>query len=453
MSRRAHQLIEAVRRPVPEGTFVVGLGLMVAGVTTYGFQIVCYHALSKSAYTALNGLWVIAFVLAPGFFLPLEQEVSRALAHRRALGQGGGPVVRRAAVAGAILATSLVVVTLLVEAITTALGQSLSENFFHGEEVLLPCLLIALCTYAVQHLARGTLSGNGRFKPYAKIIGVEGVIRLVPAMVLLAIGVDGLVWYGLCFAIPPLIATLVSLRGEHGLLQPGPDAPWSELSVNLSWLFSGSLLFQLLSYSPVIGILVLANGKVERELAADFIVGFFIARIPILLFQAVQAALLPKLAGLAGSGRHADFRSGVKKLLVVVLAVGVAGVVGAATLGSFAGRHLFGDSFALDNRDLALLALGSGLFILALTLAQALIALNGHARATFAWLVGNAWFWAAVAMSSDDLFLRNEIGFAVGAGVSAAVMAWLLQRRFREEVPPGALDELVENIEHEPLEI
>ena len=122
-----------------------------------------------------------------------------------------------------------------------------------------------------------------------------------------------------------------------------------------------------------------------------------------------------------------------------------AGVVGAATLGSFAGHLLFGNNFALDNRDLALLALGSALFILALTLAQALIALNGHSRATFAWLVGNAWFWAATAMSSDDLFLRNEIGFAVGAGMSAAVMAWLLQRRFREEVPAGALDELVEN--------
>ena len=41
----------------------------------------------------------------------------------------------------------------------------------------------------------------------------------------------------------------------------------------------------------------------ERGDAADFIVGFFIARIPILLFQAIQAALLPKLAALVRRGQ------------------------------------------------------------------------------------------------------------------------------------------------------
>src|SRR5260370_265933 len=94
MSERAHRLIEAARRPVPEGTYVVGAGLLVSGVTTYGFQILSYRALSKPDYAALSALWVFVFVLAPGFFLPLEQEVGRALAHRRARDIGGGAPVQ-----------------------------------------------------------------------------------------------------------------------------------------------------------------------------------------------------------------------------------------------------------------------------------------------------------------------------------------------------------------------
>jgi hypothetical protein len=63
---------------VPEGTFAVGAGLAISGVTTYGFQILAFRGLSKPDYAALNALWVFVFVLAPGVFLPLEQEVGRA---------------------------------------------------------------------------------------------------------------------------------------------------------------------------------------------------------------------------------------------------------------------------------------------------------------------------------------------------------------------------------------
>jgi len=212
------------------------------------------------------------------------------------------------------------------------------------------------------------------------------------------------------------------------------------------------VLAQLLSYSPVIGILVLAS-PAQKDLAADFIVGFFLARIPILLFQAVQAALLPKLAGLIGSGRHADFNAGLRKLLLLVVGVGVLGVVGAYVLGTTAGEILFGDKFKLDATDLALLAAGSGLFILALTLAQALIALMGHARATYAWIAGNVAFWIVAVASGHDLFLRVELGFVAGCGVAAAAMWVFLANRIRHGIPEDALADFVEQIEHEQLEI
>jgi O-antigen/teichoic acid export membrane protein len=447
MAQRTQRLIEAAKKPLPEGTFVVGAGLIVAGITAYGFQILSFRALSKPDYAALNALWVFVFVLAPGFFLPLEQEVGRAVSHRRAIEEGGGPVVKRAALLGLWLTIGLALVT-----IAAAIGTPIVDNLFEGEVGLVACLIIALFTYGVQHITRGTLAGNGRFGPYGMILGAEGMIRILPCAALALAGVDQPVYYGLCLAIPPAFASLVSLRGQHGLLEPGPQAPWSELSTNLGYLFFGSLLAQALSYAPFLGAQILAKPG-QKDAVADFIVGLFLARIPILLFQAVQAALLPKLAHLIGSGRHDDFKDGLRKLVLVVVGIAVIGVVAAGTLGPTVGEILFGDKFTLGNIDLALLAAGSGLFILALTLAQALIALMGHAKALVAWVSGIVVFVGVTAATGPDLFRRVELGFIAGAAAAAGVMGLLLLRQLRAGIPEGSLESFVEQIEHEPLEI
>jgi O-antigen/teichoic acid export membrane protein len=448
MSQRAQRIIDAARKvPVPEGTYAVGFGLLIAGLTAYGFQILAFKALSKTEYAALNGLWICVFVVAPGFFLPLEQEVGRAVSDRRARNVGGGPVVRKAALAGALLTGGLIALTLVLAATT-----SLVDRLFHDQGVLTVCFVIALATYAVQHITRGTLSGNGRFGPYGMILAAEGVLRMAPVLILYLAGIDEIVWYGLALAIPPAIASAIALRGQRDLLAPGPEAEWSELSTHLTLLFLGSLAAQTLSYSAALAAIVLAKGPIERAEAADFIVGFFIARIPILLFQAIQAALLPKLAALSGAGKHDDFRSGLMKLIAIVIGIGALGVVAGATVGPIAGEILFGEKFHLDNRDLALLAAGSALFILALTLAQALIALRGHGRALVAWCIGLVLCVGVTIGSTDDLFLRVELGFLAGCAGAAAAMAALLVTRMRAE-SAESLGLLVDAIEHEPLEI
>src|SRR6266511_1074503 len=230
MAQRAQRSLETARNAVPEGTFAVGAGLLVAGITAYAFQIVSFRALAKGDYTALNGLWVLIFVVAPGMFLPLEQEVGRALADRRARGVGGGPLVKRAALLGGILTVALIVAAL-------AASGPLSDKLFHGRTALLVCFAIALASYAVEHLTRGTLSGNARFGPYGLLLAIEGVVRVAPCIVLWAVGIDEPFYYGLALAIPPALSSALALRGQHGLLKPGPEAPYSELSTALGYLF------------------------------------------------------------------------------------------------------------------------------------------------------------------------------------------------------------------------
>lgn len=410
------------RNPLPEGTLAVGAGLLVGGLTAYGYLVVSGRVLGPARYASLSALWFLGFVAGPGCFLPLEQEVGRALAARRARGIGGGPVIRRAALAGGSLAAVLVVASL-------AASGPLMSDLFDRDALLLVGFLLVLVGYFAAHLTRGSLAGNGRFGPYGVLLGAEGTVRLLGCVALAVAGADRAGPYGLFIGIAPLAAVLIALRGQHGLVNPGPDSPWSELSSALGYLLAGAVLAQLLVNAAPLAVKVLATPS-EQKIAGRFIAGVVVARIPVFLFQAVQAALLPKLAHLAGAGRLADFRRGLRRLVDAMAGLGVIATVAAVAVGPFALRILFGAEFQLTRRDLGYLAVGSVIYMLALILAQALIALKGHALAAAGWVVGVVTFVVVTAMGSD-LLLRVELAYVAGSTASALAMAGLLVSRLR----------------------
>ena len=69
------------------------------------------------------------------------------------------------------------------------------------------------------------------------------------------------------------------------------------------------------------------------------------------------------------------------------------------------------------------------------------------------WLIGIIVFTVVTAVAGNALFLRVEIGSIAGAGAAAGVMAISLMRQLRAGIPQESLAALVEQIEHEPLEI
>jgi O-antigen/teichoic acid export membrane protein len=412
LSAFAPSRISVLLAALPSGTIPVGLGLVVSGVSAYGFQIIAFRVLGSQSFAALNGLWATAFVLAPGLFLPLEQEVARALAHRKALGQGGRPLIRRAGVLGAFLVVGVVI-------LVVSLRVPIEERLLRGSDQLFVALVVVLVGFAIESLGRGILSGNGRFGRYGIVVGVDGFSRVALAAVIAVVGFSTLGWFGVVFAIAPFLAVLAGLIGIREVAEPGPPAPMSELSTALGWLLLGSTFSQALGYSAYIGASVLATTSQDAELGA-FIAGLFIARIPLILFQAVQAALLPKLASLLGRGRFEEFRAGMLRLLAVVIAASFVGVLASLAIGAPVGRVLFGDNFTLSGVALAALTAGIFLIVIALTLAQALIALQHYAIAALAWVVAMILFVAVMATPWFDIFTRAEVGFVVG-GVAAVV--------------------------------
>lgn len=426
---------------LPQGVAPVGAGLLVNGLTAYGFLIVSARAVGPEQYASLSVLWALIFLLGPGLFLPVEQEVGRALSARGVRGWGGRPVVRRAAIVGGCVAAVLLVGSL-------AFAEALLDQLFDGQVLLLTGLSVGLVGYAFQYLSRGTLSGNSRFRPYGLLLGTEGVVRLAVGIGLAVAGIEFAGPYGLAVGFAPFVAIAVGLRKQRGLLSSGPEAPWSELTGALGYLLAGSLLAQGLVNAGPIAVKLLAAAT-EQAAAGRFLAGLVIARIPVFLFQAVQASLLPKLSQLAASGRHLDFRTGLKQLLVVVLVVGVIATVGAWAIGPWVVRFLFGPQFDLTRSDLGYLAGGSAAYMIALALAQALIALSGYARAALGWLIGVLAFLTVIALQGD-LLLRVERGYLVGAVAAAIGMGLLLIPRL-----PGAgtpAEPLIEASHEVPIE-
>ncbi len=419
MSRVREGRIGAALAALPVGTIPVGAGLIVAGVSAYAFQIIAFRVLGSQPYAALNGLWVTAFVLAPGLFLPLEQEVARALAHRKAIGQGGRPLILRALVLGLVLIIGVVVLVLVVR-------QPIETRLLRSSDGLFLALIVVLIGFGIESLTRGTLSGNGRFGRYGLIVGVDGFVRPALAGLIVLVGYETLGWFGAVFAIAPYLASIAGLIGVKGIAEPGPPAPMSELSRAIVWLLVGSTFAQALGYSAYIGASILATPEQDAELGA-FIAGLFIARIPLLLFQAVQAALLPKLAGLLGRGLVHDFRVGLMRLLAAVVLLSVVGVVVALVAGPKIGQTLFGANFTISGPGLAALTAGCCLIVIALTMAQALIALQRYAITAFAWVAGLTLFVVLMVVLPVDIFTRAEIAF-VAAGFVAVVwmslVAW-----------------------------
>ncbi len=262
--------IGAALAALPVGTIPVGAGLLVAGVSAYAFQIIAFRVLGSQPYAALNGLWVTAFVLAPGLFLPLEQEVARALAHRKAIGQGGRPLILRALVLGLVLIVGVVVLVLVFR-------QPIETRLLRSSDGLFLALIVVLVGFAIESLTRGTLSGNGRFGRYGLLVGVDGFVRPALAGLIVLVGYETLGWFGAMFAIAPYLASIAGLIGVKGIAEPGPPAPMSELSRAIVWLLVGSTFAQALGYSAYIGASILATPAQDAELGA-FIAGLFIAR-------------------------------------------------------------------------------------------------------------------------------------------------------------------------------
>ena len=428
---------QASKIALPEGTVTVGIGLFIAGISAYIFFKIGQQALGQDGFKPIVAMWFIAFALAPGFFLPIEQEVSRAIAHRRALGQGGLPVIKRIAPLAIIILLTLVVVI-------AVFSSSISANMFEGYGIVTFCLVLTLVSYAPMHLARGICSGTGRFGAYGIIIGADGAVRVIGCAVLWLAGVTHVGPYAFMIGFSPIVGVIaVGLAGKLRV-DDGPEATWSEVTPNLGWLLMGSLFAAALVNAGPITVDILGSSE-PAEVVTRFGNAVIFARIPLFLFQAVQAALLPRLAKLAAQRNLSEFSRGFRQLMILVCGVGVVGTIGSFLVGPQVLDLVY--QGGIDRRTMTLLALASAMYMVGLATAQAVIALRGHAIVALGWFASFSGFVLIAWLSSNDLYLRVELALVGSSMIAIVVFVVALRKLMASDAifdPESILDAFAE---------
>jgi O-antigen/teichoic acid export membrane protein len=412
--------------PLPEGAVSVATGLVVSGASTYVFLGIAHRRLGEADYSALALLWTAMFAIGNGIMQPLEQEVARAVSDRRARGIGPAPVIKRAATIGFAFMT-------IVALLALATHSLLIDKWFDGRVVLSVALIVGLFGFCAGHLARGVLSSHRRFRAYARFFMVDGISRVAMVAILFGLGTTTVGLYGAAMAVSAFIGVALALAGQRSLMEAGPEAPWAEVTPKLGWLLLGTGMLSLVVQSGTIAVEMLAPPE-RAGAAGQFANGLTTARIPLFLFQAVLAVLLPKLSRLAGTGSIDEFVVTLRRLVGLVLGVGLVTVAVAAVIGTPVIDRIYGGQTDLTARDLALLAAAFILVMASICLDQALIALNSHSRMALGWLAAFTTF-VVVASVGSDLYLRVELGLLAAGGVAFTWMLVCLLERLRARTP------------------
>src|SRR5690606_26301559 len=176
-------------------------------------------------------------------------------------------------------------------------------------------------------------------------------------------------WYAAVLAIAAYVGAAAAGRGRWDTGPPvEPESAWGELTRSMGHLLVSSLAVAALLNAGTVAVALLAT-PAEADRAGIFLTGLVIARMPLFFYQAIQAALLPRLTAMATQGRIRDFRHDLARMMGLLGVLTVVTIIAALVAGSWAVGLLFGSEYrVLTGADMALLALASMLAMGALTL-------------------------------------------------------------------------------------
>ncbi len=420
----------AKKLPVPEGTWSIGAGLLIVGLSAYGFQILAAKRLSSSDYDSLNVLWAMVFVFTPGLFQPLEQEVGRAVAARRVRGEGGG--ARRASAPRSSAALALAV-AVHRDRLPSSTRRSSTSVRRPGHPAVRPVHRDRAAT--TSRSSPGVhCRATAASAPTGSCTGPRARSASSACVVLFAVGTDCRRPVGLALAAPPLFAvhrlaarpTRAHDSRARRRRTPSSRARWPGCSL-------GSVLAQLLSYASVFGVNRLATTQHEKDLASALHHRpLHRPRTPARRSRRCRPRSCRSSPALASEGKHDDFRIGMRGSIDGRRRLVLrrhrrrrrSSVRGSA-------RSCSPSKWDLGHRDMFLLTLAATAFILALTLAQGLIALKAYKAERVRRGSSASCVRRRRLALGNDLILRNELGFLAGGAAAAIVMAALLIPRMR----------------------
>lgn len=377
-------------------------GSLIGAVLAFVYQRVVGNALGAERFAAIGNAWTAMFVTATIFLVPLEQYATREAS------RGRDP----------LRADRRVVVTIGIGAAIIGLGVGWwgREVWFQGSASFSLILAVMLGGFSVYGLAKGILAGNRDFRDIGIFLIAEGIIRLVTAMLLLAVSNSpGVVGWSLAFA--PL-AALASLRWLRPIVREGViPAPTPAIRF-FSAYFAGSGASQVLVASAPMVVKLLGGSDAT---SAVVFMTFTLFRAPLTLIFSLQNRLLSALVRWFDAGEYHRLRkAGAGVGAVGLLAVGLAWVVG-RLVGPAVVELLFSSQFRPSAELAGWAAAGVVAASTAQILGQLLVARAATGRLAIAWGLGLA--VAAVTLFTTGGSEDHRVALAFGAGETAALAA------------------------------
>lgn len=416
-------LLNRLTAALPPGTVAVAGGTVVLGAASYVHLGVAGHSLSEQDMANVSVLWTIVMSIGIGVFFPIEQELTRIVSARVVLGRGTAPVLRRATLlTGAMLGATLLVL---------GFGAGpIADLLFQGDRALVAALGGAFAGMAVCYLTRGVLAGLGRFGAYGTQLAVDGGLRIVLAFGCALFGLHSALAFSLVLALAPVAATLVTLPALLRAVGPGEPIAWRELCHGLGLLICATLLSQAVVNAAVVSTKLLA--PTDSVLIAALLSALVLARVPLFVFGSLQASLLSGLTAAFTAGDRAAFWAMLRRIGVVVGALGLLGGVPATALGPWLIEVLFGAKPVLGSFDFLLMSAGTVAYMFAMVLGQALMVFKRHNLQLLCWALGTA-VLVGITLLPGDVAVRVIVAYALGSLATVLAMLAALRLSF-----PGA---------------
>lgn len=391
-------------------TTALAVGSAANGLLAYVFFALATRHLGADDAAAVSVLWTYWSFAAAVLTFPLQHWIARSVA-----AHGGEGAVRTA-----MPRVWLVVVgAAVVAGLLAWLGRA---QLFVSDAPWFP-LLVAVVTVGSGFVGvvRGALAARHDFLANAGVLAAENGLRCVAAGILVALGVQVNVWFGVALAAGATVGLVrpSAVRFGRGVEQGPSESPVAFLS----GAAGGQLLGQaVLTGGPV--VLALAGGT-PAQVTALF-AGLALFRAPYTLALGMVSQLTGRLTVLVVQGDVTALRT-VRLAVVGLATVATVAAVGIAVwFGPELVRLVFGEDVVLGTGATTLVAVGSAVALANLVSTLLVLAQNRAHAVARAWTVAlAAGTLCFLALTSVDPLDRTAWAFV--AAEMVALVALLVE--------------------------
>ena len=389
-----------VRESSATRNIIIGTGVLALG--SYVLLAITSRQLSAHEYSLFAAFWSVVMGLILGATAPLET-----------FGLSTTTINNSKPQIDKQFESAIRIVLLAVLGVVFFVLPWFIPRVFDGQWSFLVATVLALFGFTLTYSARGVLVVDHRSGRYASLMSLESLLRIgLAATFILLIGPGG-AYVALAVSLSAIIAGLLGYKSirAHISLRLLIKKDLNRNSKNFVPLLVASLAtLILLNLGPFI---VQYLSGAEAAAAGIFLNALTLSRVPIMFGPVLQARLVPSVSAILLSGDFPTLRRLIGKGMRGLIISGLVFVAGFTLLGDIAINILFGGNSTLNHLDLALLAIPTFLYLIAIAFQSVLVALKETRKIAKAWVLGLVAYLFALLLPNEAI-LKVEV-----AGVMA----------------------------------